>query len=192
MNAGAVLGPNHPRQPTIARWNLTRRCVLAAVLAPTDCQLSNDLQNLLSSTDIATLFLDRTFRILRFTPRVSEIFNVRPVDRGRPLSDLTHRLGYDELQSDAETVLRTLVPVEREVRDERSRWYMTRVLPYRTSEDQIGGIVLTFVDITERKRAQEEVHQARVYAESIVETLARAAARTPPGLPRALGQSGVL
>ncbi|HEX6599259.1 MAG TPA: CheR family methyltransferase, partial [Gemmatimonadaceae bacterium] len=134
-------------------------------------QLSSDLQNLLSSTDIATLFLDRTLRILRFTPRVGEIFNVRPVDRGRPLSDLTHRLGYDELQSDAETVLRTLVPVEREVRDERGGWFMTRVLPYRTTDDRIGGIVLTFVDITARKRAQQEVEDAKVYAESIVETL---------------------
>lgn len=122
-------------------------------------QLSSDLQNLLASTDIATLFLDRSLRILRFTPRVGEIFNVRPVDRGRPLSDLTHRLGYPELQADAESVLRTLVPVEREVRDERGRWYLGRVLPYRGGDDRIEGVVLTFIDMTARRQAEEALRE---------------------------------
>lgn len=78
-------------------------------------QLSGDLQNLLAATDIATLFLDKKFRIMRFTPRASELFNVRHLDRGRPLSDLTHRLGYTNLQDDAQRVLSDLMPVEREV-----------------------------------------------------------------------------
>ncbi len=128
-------------------------------------QLSGDLQNLLAATDIATLFLDRELRILRFTPQVGELFNVRPVDRGRPLSDLTHRLGYDELRSDAEAVLRRLVPVEREVQDEHGRWYLTRVLPYRSATDRIEGVVITFIEITGRKEAEEELREAKEEAE---------------------------
>jgi two-component system CheB/CheR fusion protein len=134
-------------------------------------QLSGDLQNLLTATEIATLFLDRHSRILRFTPKVGELFNVRPVDRGRPLSDLTRRLGYDALDRDVEEVLRTLVPVEREVQDEGGRWYLTRVLPYRSTDDRIEGVVITFFEITERKRAEEALREAKIYAESIVETL---------------------
>ncbi len=118
-------------------------------------QLSSDLQNLLSATDIATLFLDRDLRILRFTPKLGELFNVRITDRGRPISDLTHRLGYPNLRQDAEAVLRSLAPIEREVQDETGRWYLTRVLPYRSAEDRIDGIVLTFVDIDIRKKAEE-------------------------------------
>lgn len=117
-------------------------------------QLSGDLQNLLSATDIATLFLDRRLCILRFTPKVSELFNVRMTDRGRPLSNFTRRLGYDELERDAQLVLDHLVPIEREVQDEEGRWYLTRVRPYPSTEDRIEGIVTTFVDITERVRAE--------------------------------------
>ncbi len=134
-------------------------------------QLSSDLNNLLKATDIATLFLDRHLRILRFTPRLGELFNVRVVDRGRPLSDITHRLGYDELISDAQKVLDKLVPVEREVKDEENHWYLTRVLPYRSGEDKIEGVVITFVDITERKQAEEKMREAKDYAESIIDTL---------------------
>jgi two-component system, chemotaxis family, CheB/CheR fusion protein len=134
-------------------------------------QLSSDLQNLLTSTDIATLFLDRQFRILRFTPRVEELFHMRPIDRGRPLSDLRHRLGYDELVDDARRVLERLVPIEREAQDEEGRWYLTKILPYRTVDDRIEGVVLTFVDITHRKQAEEAILLAKIYAESIVETL---------------------
>lgn len=115
-------------------------------------QLSGDLQNLLAATDIATLFLDRELRIMRFTPKVAELFSVRLNDRGRPLSDITHRLGYNELQEDAGKVLQKLIPIEREIRDESDRWYLTRVLPYRSAEDRIDGVVITFVDMTEQKR----------------------------------------
>lgn len=123
-------------------------------------QLSSDLQNLMTSTQIATLFLDRELRILRFTSPVTDIFNVRVSDRGRPLADLTHRLGYDALITDANRVLDKLVPVEREVRSQRGSWYLTRVLPYRSTEDRIEGVVITFVDITERREAEEELRRA--------------------------------
>lgn len=116
-------------------------------------QLSSDLQNLLSATDIATLFLDRDLRILRFTPRLAELFNIRVTDRGRPISDLTHRLRYPQLDEDAGTVLDRLIPAEREIRDDRKRWYLARVLPYRSTEDRIEGVVITFTDITTQKLA---------------------------------------
>ncbi len=111
-------------------------------------QLTADLQNLLAATDIATLFLDRELHIVRFTPQVSELFNIRHSDQGRPLGDLTHRLGYDELQEDARKVLQRLVPVEREVKSREGRSYLTRILPYRTADDRIEGVVITFIDIT--------------------------------------------
>jgi two-component system CheB/CheR fusion protein len=121
-------------------------------------QLSGDLNNLLAATDIATLFLDREMRIQRFTPKIADIFSMRTTDRGRPVADLTHRLGYEQLLADAESVLRNLQPVEREVRDQAGRWYLTRLLPYRSAEDRIAGVVITFVDISRRKRSEEELH----------------------------------
>ena len=134
-------------------------------------QLSGDLQNLMASTDIATLFLDRDLRIMRFTPRVGELFNVRPVDRGRPLTDITHRLGYPDIEADAARVLRSFVPIEREVEDEAGRWYIARTLPYRSTGDRIEGVVLTFVDVTARKEAEAEVRRAKESAERIIDTL---------------------
>jgi PAS domain S-box-containing protein len=130
-------------------------------------QLTSDLHNLLSATDIATLFLDRDLRILRFTPKLGELFNVRQTDRGRPISDLTARIGYPELRTDAAQVLGRLSPIERELRDEAGRWYLTRVLPYRSGDDKIEGVVITFVDITTRKEAEEAARasEARLSAE---------------------------
>jgi two-component system CheB/CheR fusion protein len=121
--------------------------------------LSSDLQNLFAATDIATLFLDRELRIQRITPKVDEIFNVRTTDRGRPLSDLTHRLTYPELRDDAETVLRQLAEIEREVPDDQGRWYLTHLRPYRSRDDRIAGVVITFVDITRRKTQEAEIQR---------------------------------
>jgi two-component system CheB/CheR fusion protein len=122
-------------------------------------QLSSDLQNLLAATDIATLFLDRSLRILRFTPKVDDLFNIRTSDRGRPLSDLSHRLVRGDIASDAAKVLKTLVPVEGEITDDRGRWYLVRVLPYRSQDDRIEGVVITFVDITARKEAETRLQR---------------------------------
>jgi two-component system, chemotaxis family, CheB/CheR fusion protein len=123
-------------------------------------QLSSDLQNLLAATEIATLFLDRQFRIQRYTPRVAELFNVRIADRGRPISDLTHRLGYEQLRNDAEVVLSSLVPIEREIQDDSGKWYLTRILPYRTVKDRIEGVVITFIDITTQKIAESALRSS--------------------------------
>jgi two-component system, chemotaxis family, CheB/CheR fusion protein len=119
-------------------------------------QLTSDLQNLLASTDIATLFLDRDMRIKRFTPRIAEIFNVLAGDRGRPLAHITHKLRYPDLLKDAQTVLQTLVPMEQEISSEDSRWYAIRLLPYRTVDDRIDGVVITLVDITQHRAANEK------------------------------------
>lgn len=124
-------------------------------------RLNDDLQNLLSATDIATLFLDRELRILRFTPKLGELFNVRMVDRGRPISDQTNRLGYSELDDDARKVLKHLVPVEREVKDTEGNYYFARILPYRSSEDRIEGVVITFMDISERKGAEIKLRESQ-------------------------------
>lgn len=132
-------------------------------------QLSDDLQNFLAATDIPTLFLDRDLRIMRFTPRVADLYNVRRTDRGRPLSDLTHRLGYAALPSDAKRVLSDLAPIEREVRDAGGRWYLTRIRPYKSGRDEIEGVVITFVDISRRKRAEAELRHSEEFHRRAVE-----------------------
>ena len=125
-------------------------------------QLSSDLQNLMTATDIATLFLDRNFRILRFTPKLGDLFNIRSTDRGRPIADLTHRLAYPELHSDAESVLLSLIPGEREVQADAGRWYAARIHPYRSTDDRIEGVVVTFIDIHTRKVSDEALVRANV------------------------------
>lgn len=123
-------------------------------------ETSADLQHLLESTGIATLFIDRELRIVRFTPQLAELFNVRYSDVGRPLSDLTHELHYDELEADARHVLEHLVAVDREVAGSRDRCYLSRMLPYRTTARHVDGVVLTLIDITQRKRAEDELRLA--------------------------------
>jgi two-component system CheB/CheR fusion protein len=125
---------------------------------------NDDLNNLIASTDIATVFVDSGLRIKRFTPRATEIFSVIASDLGRSLLDLTHRLDYDELADDVSATFDTLRPVEREVRSADGRWYIVRLLPYRTTEDRIEGAIMTFFDITARRQAEEKarVSEARM------------------------------
>ncbi len=127
---------------------------------------NSDLQNLMASTKIATIFLDRKLRIARFTPSTSGLFNFISTDIGRPLSDLTHRLDYTQITADADRVLESLAPVEREVRNTEGRWFLARMFPYRTTEDVIAGVVITLVDITERK----QVEDSRKWLSAIVES----------------------
>ena len=120
---------------------------------------NSDLQNLMSSTAIATVFLDRDLRIMRFTDSAVPIFNVIPSDLGRPLTDLQPRVDYSAIVEDARYVLQTLVPLEREVNGPDGAYYLARLLPYRTLDDRIAGVVLTFVDITERQRAKRALDE---------------------------------
>jgi two-component system CheB/CheR fusion protein len=115
----------------------------------------NNLQNLINSADIATIFLDRSCRVALFTPPTTKLFNLIPNDIGRPLSDITNKLDNIDILSDAERVLGNLQTVEREVQAANGHLYMMRMLPYRTEEDKITGAVITFFDINERARAEE-------------------------------------
>jgi two-component system CheB/CheR fusion protein len=109
---------------------------------------SNDLSSLLSSTDIAVVFLDIRLRIRRYTPPVLDLFELIPTDVGRPLSDLARKFEDTELMQSVQKVLDKLIPLEKEVISHSSRWYMRRILPYRTKDNHIDGVVITFVDIT--------------------------------------------
>ncbi|MEY9167722.1 two-component system CheB/CheR fusion protein [Sinorhizobium fredii] len=115
----------------------------------------SDLLNLMAATDIATLFLDQSLRIKRFTPRLMDIFNVTLNDEGRPITDFTHHLAYERLADDARAVLKNLSPIEYEVKGNNDGWYLVRMRPYRTIEDKIDGVVATFVDISARRHAEE-------------------------------------
>jgi two-component system, chemotaxis family, CheB/CheR fusion protein len=114
---------------------------------------NSDLQNLMTSTDIGVMFLDRGLNIKRFTPRLQDLFNVIPGDVGRPLAHLTHRLDADDLPQLAQLVLQSLRTFEREVRTRDGRRYLTRLLPYRSLEDKIDGVVLTFVEVSDLRNA---------------------------------------
>ena len=115
----------------------------------------NDLQNLINATEIGTLFLDPDLRIRMLTPAAEQLFNVMDSDIGRPLTDFTHKLKHEGIQADALKVLRDLAPVEDEVETTDGRWLMMRLRPYRTVENRIDGMVLSFVDITERRHAED-------------------------------------
>ncbi|MBX9623498.1 MAG: PAS domain S-box protein, partial [Gemmataceae bacterium] len=123
---------------------------------------SNDLASLLASTDLAVIFLDTKFRIRRFTPAVRDLIDLIASDVGRPVLDLRRKFDDPGLLADAQFVLDRLVPVEKEVAGEGGRAYLRRVTPYRTTDNRIDGVVVTFVDITQRRadeaalRASEE------------------------------------
>lgn len=118
---------------------------------------NSDLNNLMTSTDLATIFLDRQLRVVRFTPRVQDTFNLLPADVGRPISDITHKLRYSTLRADAEQVLDRLASIEREIETEDAGCFLARISPYRTVDDKISGVVVTLIDVSQIKHAQAEV-----------------------------------
>jgi len=122
---------------------------------------ANDMRNLMSSTEIGTIFVDRDLRVKLFTPRSADIFNLIPADVGRPLLDINSRLTASDLLADLDRVLGRLQTIEREVETREGRWHLMRLLPYRTAEDRIDGVVITFLDITERKRAEDDLRRSR-------------------------------
>lgn len=122
-------------------------------------QTNNDLNNLLASTEVATLFLDTSCRIRWFTPAIKNVLRLIPADVGRPISDLATMVSGSDLEPVAQQVLKTLIPVETEVESEQGQSYILRVLPYRTADNRIDGIVLTFVDITENKMGVRQVNE---------------------------------
>ncbi|MBU6371090.1 MAG: PAS domain-containing protein [Alphaproteobacteria bacterium] len=117
-------------------------------------QASNDLLNLMAATEIATVFLDTDLCIKRFTPPITSLFNVHAGDEGRPIADFSHRLDYPTLIEDARAVLASLTPAERLITSQDGRHFTTRLRPYRTVDDRIEGVVVTFFDDTERFAAE--------------------------------------
>ncbi|MFH1386494.1 MAG: CheR family methyltransferase, partial [bacterium] len=109
---------------------------------------SSDMKNLLDSTDIATLFLDNALKITRYTPRATRIISLIAGDIGRPVADLVQALKYQDLERDARDVLENLVKKEIEVESYDGKWYIMRIIPYRTNNNMIDGVVITFTDIT--------------------------------------------
>jgi two-component system CheB/CheR fusion protein len=134
---------------------------------------TNDLTSLLASADVAVLFLDRQFRIRRFTPAVADLMDMLPSDVGRPLSDLALKFEDAQLLPDARAVLDRLIPIDREVVSRSGRWYTRRVLPYRTADNRIDGVVITFLDISRVKGAEaalrEHEDEYRLIFESVRE-----------------------
>ncbi len=117
----------------------------------------NDMKNLLNSTDIATLFLDKELNIRRYTDQLTKLFKVRSTDIGRPFTDMVTDLQYPEIKSDAKKVLKTLLYKEIDAPTHDQRWFTVRIMPYRTFDDHIDGLVLTFNEITKNKKAEAEL-----------------------------------
>ena len=125
-------------------------------------QANNDMNNLLAGTGIGTVFVDHQLRILRFTPAATQIINLIPGDVGRPVGHIvSNLLGYDRLVEDVKAVLDSLIPKELEVRTQAGAWCAMRILPYRTLNNVIEGAVITFFDITEAKKARDELASIR-------------------------------
>ena len=131
----------------------------------------NNLANLLSGTEIATLFLDTELRINWFSPAMKHLLDLRSSDIGRPVAHFAMKFADDKLLSDADAVLEKLTSTEAEIRSDDGKWYLRRLIPYRTQDNRIAGLVITFVDISDRKHANDVINEARIYAEAIVTTV---------------------
>jgi len=124
-----------------------------------ESRASNDMRNLLDSTDIATLFLDDGLKVRRFTPRMTKIIKLIPGDVNRPITDLASDLIYPDLASDAQAVLKTLVFKETQIKTIDGRWFSVRIMPYRTLDNRVDGLVITFADITTAKTLEATLRQ---------------------------------
>ncbi|MCX6698589.1 MAG: PAS domain-containing protein [Methanomicrobiales archaeon] len=135
----------------------------------TDTQ--NDMKNLLENVNVGTIFLDERLAIKRFTRDAVKVYRLAASDTGRPLADIRSNIPDDDLIPDAQGVLDTLVPREKQVRTSGNEWYQVRIIPYRTYENVIDGVVMTFSDITTLKAVEAEARSSRDYAQSIVDTV---------------------
>jgi two-component system, chemotaxis family, CheB/CheR fusion protein len=120
---------------------------------------NSDLQNLMAATNIPTLFLDQDLRVMRYTPPAVELFNLIGADVGRPITDITNRLVYPDMMADAQRALVNRMQAEREVRADQ-KLFLARVLPYWAGDDRVMGVVFTFLDITDRKRAEDALRDS--------------------------------
>ena len=133
--------------------------------------INNDMKNLLDATEIATLFLDEHLNVRRFTRGATRLFKLIPGDVGRPITDIVNSLDYPDLVADAEKVLNTLACIEKEVPVQRgTAWFATRILPYRTIQNAIGGVVATFTEITRAKTLEAKLRKAGFTSEPVHKT----------------------
>jgi two-component system, chemotaxis family, CheB/CheR fusion protein len=122
-------------------------------------RVNNDMKNLLNSTDIATLFLDKDLNIRRYTNQLTKIFKLIKSDIGRPFTDQVSDLVYPELADDALEVLRTLVFIQKQIPTKDGRWFTIRIMPYRTFDDRIDGLVITFINNSDIKQVEEKLYK---------------------------------
>jgi len=154
---------------------------------------SNDMKNLLDSTDIATLFLDKDLNVRRFTPQATKIIKLIASDTGRPITDLASELRYPELADDAREVLRKLTFAEKPIAARDGRWFTVRIMPYRTLDDRIDGVVITFMDITAAKTLEAKLRGQHASLEKDVAAQSAQRARnrkTPPPARKPTGNDG--
>jgi len=133
--------------------------------------MQDDMKNLLDAISVGTVFLDERLRVKRFTRDADRIYRLVPTDVGRPLADIKSSLVDHDLLAEAQQVLDTLVPVERDVRCADGAWYLARLLPYRTADNAIRGVVLTFTDVRKRMEAEAAARAGRELAERIVDAV---------------------
>lgn len=132
-------------------------------------ELNNDINNWFSVTSIGTIFLDLKLRVRKFTPAVSKFVNLIDNDLGRPINHISYNFQYDNFMQDVESVLKTLKPIETELKANNNKWLMLKILPYRTIENAIKGVVITFIDISQRKQYEEQSIRNRDLLHRILE-----------------------
>ncbi len=150
--------------------------------------VNNDVINLLSSTNIATVFLDKELKIKSFTPAGTHLMSLIPSDTGRSIADILCRFSDEALLNDARRVLADLTPLAKEVQADDGRWYIRRITPYRTQDDRIEGIVITFVDVADLKKAEEALRKAHDELEMRVRERTRELTKTNDRLQAAIAE----
>ena len=134
-------------------------------------RISSDMKNLLNSTEIVTVFLDNDLKVRRFTTGANQLFKLIPGDVGRPLSDIASELDYPGLLDDARQVLQTLIFSERQISASNQRWYNVRIMPYRTLENVIDGVVMTFADVSEAKKLEQQLQEREREARTLFDSM---------------------
>jgi two-component system CheB/CheR fusion protein len=134
-------------------------------------RISSDMKNLLNSTEIVTVFLDNDLRVRRFTTGANQLFKLILGDVGRPLSDVASSLDYPGLLDDARQVLESLIFSERQISASDERWYNVRIMPYRTLENVIDGVVMTFADISKAKKLEEQLQEREREARDLFDSM---------------------
>ncbi len=123
-------------------------------------ELNDDMDNLLASTDIGTIFLDKDLLVRKFTPAITRTVNLMEMDLGRPINHITHKIINEDFIADVNRVLKTLVPIEKEVQGQEMEWFLLRINPYRTKDNYIKGIVITFIDVTDKIKTQKSFQES--------------------------------